>query len=187
MNRGFTLIELIISLAIIGMILSLSLAGVRSSQVRSRDAKRIADLQTIQSALEQHALGDASHSYPPDDTISSINNTAYCVKYPPADGRHKGIYKDINNLGVILFVNDCFTEYLSVVPRDPKGAKYLYRKPGCFIISSGVGGVDLTNATTGCTMASGTYGLHAVLESTTNREGTADATPNSIQSYDLIP
>lgn len=185
MKHGFTLVELLVTLGIITVLLSLSLAGINNARVRSRDAKRIADLRTIQSALEQHALGDPSHTYPPDPEISTDQNTAYCAKYDPApsdptksNGREKGLYD-----------NRCFTDFLAVVPLDPYGKRYEYHKPGCFVGNqSVVGGISLTNATIGCDVATNpSYGLHVALESANNAEAVNDVTPTFKQSFDLTP
>lgn len=176
-NPGFTLVELLVTLSIIGVLLSLSLAAINSTRVRGRDAKRIADLRTIQAALEQHVLGDASHAYPPDPTAS--NTTTYCAKY---GGNNKGLY-----------ANKCFTDYLSVVPKNVNNQPYEYKSPGCFNADTGaadLSGVKLTNnaVETQCGIKfSKSYGLHVALESDKNVESAQDASPDQKLSYDLIP
>lgn len=50
--RGFTLIELLVVIAIIGMLASIILASLNTARTKSRDARRIADLKEIQTALE---------------------------------------------------------------------------------------------------------------------------------------
>lgn len=63
-KSGYTLIELVVVIAIIGVLLSMSLAGMNGARTRSRDARRVADLRTIQSALELYAASEPSRSYP---------------------------------------------------------------------------------------------------------------------------
>ena len=51
-SRGFTLIELLVVVAIIGMLASVVIASLGNVRVKGRDARRIADLQQICTALE---------------------------------------------------------------------------------------------------------------------------------------
>ena len=49
---GFTLVELLVVMAIIGVLASLVVGGFRSAQMRGRDAQRKSDLKQISQALE---------------------------------------------------------------------------------------------------------------------------------------
>lgn len=51
-KKGFTLIEILIVVAIIGILASVVLVGLGSSQKAARDARRVSDLRQIQTALE---------------------------------------------------------------------------------------------------------------------------------------
>lgn len=52
MKKGFTLIEVLIVVFIIGLLASVVLVGLGSFRARGRDARRIADLRSVQNALE---------------------------------------------------------------------------------------------------------------------------------------
>ena len=58
MNRmkknGFTLIELIVVIAILGILATIGLTSFQTSQMKSRDAKRKSDLEQVQRALEAY-------------------------------------------------------------------------------------------------------------------------------------
>ena len=61
-RQGFTLIELLVVIAIIGILASIVLASLNSARVKSRDARRVADIKQMQLALELYF--DANGSYP---------------------------------------------------------------------------------------------------------------------------
>ncbi len=60
-NKGFTLIELLVVIAIIGLLSTLAVVSLNNARSKARDARRTADLKTIQSALEL-SKGDNSNS-----------------------------------------------------------------------------------------------------------------------------
>ena len=51
-SRGFTLIEILVVVAIIGILSSVILVGLGPTRARGRDARRIADLRQVQTGLE---------------------------------------------------------------------------------------------------------------------------------------
>lgn len=53
-TRGFTLIEILVTIAIMGVLTTAGIASYTASQKRARDAKRKVDLRAIQNALEQY-------------------------------------------------------------------------------------------------------------------------------------
>lgn len=52
--RGFTLLELLIAIAILGLLASIISAPITATRQRSRDAKRIEDFRVIRDALEMY-------------------------------------------------------------------------------------------------------------------------------------
>lgn len=53
-KQGFTLIELLVVIAIIGLLSTLSILALNQARARARDAKRVADVKQIQTALEMY-------------------------------------------------------------------------------------------------------------------------------------
>lgn len=66
-RRGFTLIELLVVIAIIGILASIVLASLNSARIKSRDARRVADIKQIQLALELYFDGNGKYPYSTDD------------------------------------------------------------------------------------------------------------------------
>ncbi|MDQ5927667.1 MAG: ral secretion pathway protein [Patescibacteria group bacterium] len=64
-KKGFTLIELLVVIAIIGILSSVVLASLNTARAKSRDARRLADLQQIKLAAELFFDANSSE-YPAD-------------------------------------------------------------------------------------------------------------------------
>ena len=85
MKKGFTLVELLVSITIIGILSSIGLSTFTSAQMKSRDAKRKAHLKQVADSFE--AYYNDHGQYPDDDDIDwgSIfidDETVYMVKLP---------------------------------------------------------------------------------------------------------
>ncbi len=72
-NKGFTLIEILIVVAIIGILASIILVGLGSFRSRGRDARRIADLHQVQNGLELYFTKNGS--YPSDAAWANLTTT----------------------------------------------------------------------------------------------------------------
>ncbi len=61
-KEGFTLIEVLVVVAIIGLLSSVAIVGLGGARSKARDSRRIADIQQIQTALE--LAYDPAKGYP---------------------------------------------------------------------------------------------------------------------------
>ncbi len=79
-SRGFTLIELLVVIAIIGILSSVVLASLNVARKKGRDARRIADISQIKTALELYY--DANSQYP--TTLAPLTASNY-IQVVPTD------------------------------------------------------------------------------------------------------
>jgi type II secretion system protein G len=105
-SKGFTLLELLVVLAIIGILTAIGVAAFSAAQLRARDAQRKSDLKTIASALERYRSKNGTY---PDSSLAFECGTTewYC-----------------SNSGNLWWIPDLApaggTTYIKVLPKDPK-------------------------------------------------------------------
>lgn len=100
-TSGFTLIELLVVIAIISLLSSVVLASLNSARSKARDARRIADIRQIQTALELYY--DSYGNYP-------VMTESEC-------GGTEGYTVSNNNFMQMLVTN----KFLATYPVDPAG------------------------------------------------------------------
>jgi len=66
-NEGFTLVELLVVVAIIALLASVVLASINTARAKGRDAKRFQDMHNMQVALDLYF--NVNGSYPPTTCI----------------------------------------------------------------------------------------------------------------------
>jgi len=64
--KGFTLIELLVVIAIIGLLSTLAVVALNSARQKARDAKRVADIKQVQTALELFYNDNSGYPWTPD-------------------------------------------------------------------------------------------------------------------------
>ena len=72
-KKGFTLIELLVVIAIIGVLASIVLASLNTARRKSRDTRRIADINQLRLALELYF--DALATYPVGTSLAPLAST----------------------------------------------------------------------------------------------------------------
>lgn len=86
-KAGFTLFELLIVMAIIGILTAIGSVSYSSVQQKGRNSRRLQDMKAVQNALEQY-YGETG-SYP---TSGCNVGTTYLPAGLPVDPKNSGIY-----------------------------------------------------------------------------------------------
>lgn len=76
-QKGFTLIEMLVVVAIVGLLSSVVVVGVGGAREKARDAKRIADIRQIQTYLEANYANGAYPASLPANVTPPIAGEAY--------------------------------------------------------------------------------------------------------------
>ena len=77
-KNGFTLLELLVVIGIIGILVALATVSYSSAQRQGRDARRKQDMTAIQNAMEQYYSDPINNfSYPPNcsDAVAYMKST----------------------------------------------------------------------------------------------------------------
>jgi len=109
-RHGFTIIELVVVIAIIAVLSAIVMVNVSSYTAKSRDAKRIEDLQNIKKALELYFVDNGF--YPPSPCGYNCN----------------GLY--ISNNSNWQTLETYLKPYISSLPKDP------ITSPACWPLSN---------------------------------------------------
>jgi len=112
-EKGFTLIELVVVVAILGVLIAMAISGITSQMSKARDIQRKSDLKSIKTSLALY----------------------YNVwgQYPDSDANNRIL--GCGNPGpVVCTGGNPWTRgtenYMKILPSDPGGGDYAYSRSG---------------------------------------------------------
>jgi len=86
-QKGFTLLELLVVVSIIGLILAMGTVAFMTAQQRGRDSKRRADMQAMQKGFEQYNASNGSY-----DSCANMATIDFLPGGLPSDPRPANSY-----------------------------------------------------------------------------------------------
>lgn len=114
-QSGFTIVELLIVIVVVGILAAITIVAYNGIQLRSRDTIRVNDLRAIHKSIELYKAENGSYPLPAN---GSMNWTGNCSSFGSVTDYITGI-----------------STYVSRLPLDPKWKNtdnkcYLYRSNG---------------------------------------------------------
>jgi len=111
-NKGFTLVELLVTISILAILMTIAMISYGNVQKNARDNKRKSDISTIQSALEQYHSDQGYYPTSSDFnipvTVTSLvfGTKTYLSKVPfPASGTYSYTASSVSSPSVITCNN----------------------------------------------------------------------------------
>ena len=128
--RGFTLLELLVVISLIGLLVSIGAVSYTSAQKKSRDSRRKGDLKAIQNGFEQYySENDASYPKTAAEAATAI------VGGLPVDPKNSGTY------------------VYTIQYDDVDGTAYC----ACGLLESDAGNATAVPVSTACSYGTGDY------------------------------
>ncbi|MBI4117530.1 MAG: type II secretion system protein [Parcubacteria group bacterium] len=98
-TKGFTLVELLVVVSIIGLLSTLAVVALGSARVKARDVRRANDVRQIMNALELYY--NENGKYPIESTAKTLGTVGKCL----------------DSTG--FKTAGCTNPFMLVIPRDP--------------------------------------------------------------------
>lgn len=121
-KKGFTLVELAIVVVIISILATLGIISYNSAQLKSRDAKRKADINSIASALELYKADNKKYPVLP----GLLPLPAGCIT--PKCDLASGVSGSLQQQRWVT-LQTAMASYLNPLPTDPKAGTILESLP----------------------------------------------------------
>jgi prepilin-type N-terminal cleavage/methylation domain-containing protein len=134
-NSGFTLVELLVVIGVIGVLSSLVIVSLNSARGKANDSRRLADIKQLKAAINLYA-NDNNGNYP--------NSGAVCIGAATGTQCWTGYYYNAGGSGINASpsFDALLSPYIKVTP-DPQpnrslGDRYVYFSGSATINCNGV-------------------------------------------------
>ncbi len=158
---AFTLMELLVGIAIIGLLATLSVVALSNTRARARDSRRVSDVKQIHTALELYY--NVANQYPEELISGSIlehNGVIFLDPIPTAPTPADGDCQTENNTYIYTKIDDNDYVLAYCLGNNTGGLSagisyasplYLQEAPGGSSLNSGLVGHWTFNEGSGCT------------------------------------
>lgn len=85
LHNGFTLLELLVVIAVIGILISMGVVAFSTAQAKGRDSKRRGDVKAMQSAFEQYYAENTGYA-----ACATMATAEYLPNGLPVDPKNSG-------------------------------------------------------------------------------------------------
>lgn len=130
MKRGFTIVEIIVTITIMAILLTLAVVNVSSSEANGRDAERKADMESLTLNLEQFyktvdpAIALSGSGYPNTTLMTNATITSTLPDVDPKILRAPGVAES-DPISVVAATNTAQTT-TGILPL-PTASSYVYQ------------------------------------------------------------
>ena len=128
-QKGFTLIELMVVIAIIGLLSSIVLASLSEARSRARDSKRVSEIRSVEKALQLYALSNNGavplSAFTDISQVPTVGGVIYCS--------NSAITTNNNNLYDTLISAKALSSKPSNDALSSKGYCYVYITDGTLV------------------------------------------------------
>ncbi|HET8884308.1 MAG TPA: prepilin-type N-terminal cleavage/methylation domain-containing protein [Candidatus Saccharimonadales bacterium] len=172
-KSGFTIVELLIVIVIIGILAAITVVTYSGIQQRARDTARTSDMASIQKALEIYRTSNPT--YPPRDSIGTNQPAGFSPRY----GSSYEYSVATNGSWQTELVDEGILNSVQVDPLNDNNHYYIYwasgpngygacTEPFYVLVAYGYesGNIPTSSQTLTCTMPDGSFGSHWAENST---------------------